>query len=108
LIATRSSPAGPKRFSAASDGEYQKPGSARLRPQSQTEAALDLQNAPLGVRSDVAKSLEVQLAGSPLVRKQGLAVGVDGLRSRHEVDGQIQSDDEVVGDPVVELKRPLK
>ena len=69
----------------------------------EAEALLDAGHAPLGVEADVAQVLRVE---GPRIPARGAArpLRITG----HQVDRQVQTDDDVVEEAEVELERPLE
>ena len=58
--------------------------------------------------AEVADALEDRACRAPLARVEGLRPGVVERAAGHQVDREIETDDDPVRDAVVELQRALK
>src|ERR1019366_3400949 len=79
-----------------------------LQAHGEAEPVLDLRDAPLGVRGNEADALELELLRPPLARVERLRLRIPEGAAVHEVDREIEADDDLVGDAVVELQRALE
>ena len=83
---------------------------ADLRAEREPDAVVDARDPPLRMQREEAERLLVELRRRPpRLGRQGGACDRRLLRvARHEIDGDVEADDEAVEDAVVELQRPLE